>query len=79
MSNSTARAKYETQLGRAHRSLFWAVNAARAMGDEGAAQDCEQILSELSRLNADSLDGRKRRREDLSGQLTIPLQPDVSV
>lgn len=62
MATGTARAHYETQLGRAHRSLFWAVQRAREMGDEGAAQDCEQLLAEITRLNEDSLQGRRRVR-----------------
>lgn len=62
MAIGTARAHYETQLGRAHRSLFWAVERAREMGDEGAAQDCEQLLAEITRLNEDSLRERPTGR-----------------
>lgn len=71
MERSKARAKYETQLARAHRSLYWASVAAEELGDLGAVDDVTQIMLEVNRLTEDSLRGRKRTREPIPGQLTI--------
>jgi len=60
MKNSTSRSRYETQLARSHRSLYWAMQVAEELGDEGAVHDCKAILLEIARLTEDSLKNGSR-------------------
>ncbi len=66
MGNSTNRSRYESSLSTAHKALYWASERAAEIGDEGAAEDCEALLHEISRLMQDSLKDRKRPRRQLS-------------
>lgn len=68
MSRGLKRSQYEAQLAVASRALYRASELAAEVGDEGAADDALQIKTELSRLLEDSVNGRKRRRR----QLTLP-------
>lgn len=65
MTKGEKRSLYEQQLARASKYLIYASNAAEAIGDEGAVDDCLQIRTEISRLLEDSVSGRKRRRRQL--------------
>lgn len=56
----TQRAIYEQALGAAHKSVWRAMNAADALGNEGACEDLRGILYCLGTLTSESLDGRKR-------------------
>lgn len=61
MWTSVQRARYETQVGYAHGSIWRARKVADEAGDEGLCEDLEQFLKELLRLTEDSLKGRKIR------------------
>lgn len=70
MPSNPARSRYETQLAKAHQSLYWAYVAADDLGDEGAADDCMRMLNEISRLATASLAPRSRRRKPPPAQLS---------
>lgn len=60
MAYSTDRARYESELARAHRAIFNARNTALDMNDISAEQDLDQLLREVTRLAQDSLRPHKR-------------------
>lgn len=62
MERSQQRSRYEERLSRAHRALYWAAEAAEAMGDPGAQEDCIGLQGEVSRLMDDSLRMKRRPR-----------------
>lgn len=68
MTKSAQRAAYENRVHRAHESLFHAAAQARALGDEGAAEECEVIQLMLARLMDKSLAGKRfpRRQQQLT-------------
>jgi hypothetical protein len=69
MGYNANRARYESSLARAHRALYYAQEAAEELRDPGAADDCAQILREISRLADASLKGKARPQ--LAGQLKM--------
>jgi hypothetical protein len=50
--------------------MYWASERALEIGDQGAADDCAQLLEEIDRLMHDSLRGGSRGRRRLSGTST---------
>lgn len=60
MTYSLARAKYESELARAHRALWNAKEQAINLNDQGAVNECEALLLSVTQLAQDSLSGRKR-------------------
>lgn len=66
MSSSAKRSAYEQKLSVAARALYWASERAEEIGDPGAAEDCLQLRTELSRLLEDSVRGKKRPSRQLS-------------
>jgi len=71
MGYSINRAAYEAALAAAHRALWRAGIAAEQLGDEGAAQDVDQLLKEVTRLAEASLKGKANARSVLSGQTSL--------
>lgn len=65
MRKGQQRSAYESRIAAASRILYNASEIAETLGDEGAADDCLQIRTELSRMLDDSVSGRKRRRRQL--------------
>lgn len=65
---TTARATYESAIARAFRSVFQALSAAEALGDEGSCEDLSGMLEHLSSMQVDSLKGKVK---PLKGQLKI--------
>jgi len=61
-SRGQARSRYEEQLARAHRSLYWAAERAADLHDEGAEEDVLAIMAVLSTLMNDSLATKPRPR-----------------
>lgn len=70
MRYSADRARYETELSKAHRALYNAERLATELNDDGAAQDCGSLTREITRLAQDSL-GPKRRKPQIRGQMEI--------
>lgn len=68
---SKSRAEYESALSRAHRALYVACEAADDCRDEGAADDCRQLLKEVTRLAEASLKGKLKVKPH-PDQLEIP-------
>lgn len=66
MRMGVGRSKYEAQLSVASRALRAAAERAEEIGDEGAMDDVLQLRTEVSRLMEDSVNGRKRRRRQLT-------------
>ena len=78
MAYGHPRATYENALARAYSSLHTAERAAVRDGDEGAAEDCGQLLQEVVRLQTASLKGPLK---PYKGQMTfhsVSTYPSVS-
>lgn len=71
MGYSTARAKLESELARAHRALYYAEAAAEDLNEPGTAEDLKQLQREVVRIAEGSLRGRPNTRSVLPGQLNL--------
>lgn len=71
MGYSKSRATFEAQLAVAHRALYRASEAAEGMRDDGAEEDCLQLLREVARVAEQSLKSNPRARPQLKGQMSI--------
>ena len=68
MAYGHPRATYENALARAYSGLHTAERAAAKSGDEGAVEDCGQLLREVVRLQYASLKGPLK---PYKGQMTF--------
>jgi hypothetical protein len=60
MPFTTDRARFESALGRAHRALWQAADAANAFGSLGDWEDCLDLAREVLRIAEGSLKGKVR-------------------
>lgn len=66
MRKSLQRSRYESRLALVHRALWGAQEEAKALGDDGAAEDLSELSKYVAVMMEDSLKDRKRRRHQLS-------------
>lgn len=70
------RAQYEAALGRAHRAVNQAKEAADQLGEDGAWLDLNEMEVHLIELNTTSLKGRPHKRApEAVGEVQLELPP----
>lgn len=75
MSNgrSTAMARYESAIARAHRGVYYARQRAADLGWEVEEQWLTATLEELTQMGMDALKRQRRQPPQLEGQERLPF------
>jgi hypothetical protein len=72
MSYTSDRARFESELAKAHRALTYARDAAERLQSSGDVEDLVQIRNEVTRLAEGSLRGKARPVRQIKGQQQLP-------